>query len=58
MKGNGSKIRGMEMGLNDIKMVMLTKASFKLISQMVKVHIIGTIMNSTMENGKMDASMV
>ena len=58
MKVSGLKIKDMEMDLSDTKMGMLTRESFKVISPMEKGLIIGTIMKSTMENGKMDVRTV
>ena len=57
MKGNGLKIRDMETVLSSIKMEMYIKESSKIISQMEKEHIIGTITRFMMENGKMVGNM-
>lgn len=57
MKVNGLKIREMEMDLNNIKMGMCIKESFKIISQTEKERITGTIMRFMTDNGKMVGKM-
>ena len=58
MKVIGLKIKDMEMDLSDIKMETFIRENFKIINPMEREFIIGAIMKSMMENGKMDASMV
>ena len=58
MKVIGLKIKDMEMDLSDIRMETFIRENFKIINPMEREFIIGAIMKSMMENGKMDASMV
>lgn len=58
MKVIGLKIKDMEMDLRDIRMETFIRENFRIINPMEREFIIGAIMKSMMENGKMGASMV
>ena len=58
MKVIGLKIKDMEMDLSDIRMETFIRDNFRIINPMEREFIIGAIMKSMMENGKMDSSMV